>query len=383
MVKISRCLLCMLFCCIVAVSCDFDQLYTREEIENIIAEKGSAHLTFYIDWSETERPTGMTLYLFPKTGKPDLDTVPYVYHTNAVDEFSTTVPDQDYSVVCFNQSEEEFSNLKFSFSSFEDSQVIIKEESEEEKGDTKLYGSNMKTTTRGFNASGTLRPSMLSCASNGSVKSSETRGFNASGTLRPKNFVLGVNVKVNVFGLKSARAVTGTITNMSAGFKMGLLTTLPTTCDMRLADWSLQANENDSLPGTIETTFGTFGLPNTRYNNLSLSRGDTAESDTAQQSIALNLTFYLVNGDTVQFSRDLTEEVTEQFHEAQKQEEETGNPVANIDVEVGTSTEKVDPNAEYPNNVTEQGGLILPHVVNGLQVGVSDWGETNNIEIRF
>lgn len=357
-------------------SCTFDKLYTREEIEAMVAEEGSAHLTFYVDWSDTETPTGMTLYLFPNTGKPALDTVPYVYHTNTVDVFTTTVPDQDYSVVCFNQSETEFANLKFSFSSFAESQVMLKEENELTDENTKVFGTQI---TRGFNASGTLRPKGLSIAARPSVKGSITRGFNASGTLRPRSVINGVNLKVNVYGLKSAKAVEGSITNMSAGYRMGISRTIETTCDMHLGNWDLSVNENDSLPGSIETVFGTFGLPSNLTSYAPATRG--LADDT--QDICLNLSFFLINGDTVRFSRNLTQEFVEQFEKAHQIGIETGETVAEIEVEVGTSTEKVNPDSTYVDNVTEQGGLILPKVVNGLSVGVNDWGDTNIIDISF
>ena len=262
------------------------------------------------------------------------------------------------------------------FRSSQEKAEQLKEENELTDENTKVFGTQI---TRGFNASGTLRPKGLSIAARPSVKGSITRGFNASGTLRPRSVINGVNLKVNVYGLKSAKAVEGSITNMSAGYRMGISRTIETTCDMHLGNWDLSVSENDSLPGSIETVFGTFGLPSNLTSYAPATRG--LADDT--QDICLNLSFFLINGDTVRFSRNLTQEFVEQFEKAHQIGIETGETVAEIEVEVGTSTEKVNPDSTYVDNVTEQGGLILPKVVNGLSVGVNDWGDTNIIDISF
>ncbi len=371
----ARCILLLALGGSILPSCSFEPLYTREEIEQMVEEANTAHLTFYIDWSQTLEPTGMTLYLFPNTGNAGIDTVPYIFHTNTIDVFETNVPNQDYHVICFNQSEKEFANLTFIFGSFDDAQVMIAADADSQNESTKVFGTQI---TRGFNASGTLQPRGFSSASQKSIRSKMTRGFNASGTLQPKSAIQSMSMKVNVFGLQNAVSVQGSITNLSAGYSFSNDKPINTLCDMQLRNWTFTYSNNDSLPGSIETTFGTFGLSESVVQSVAATR-DGQNPD----QIALIVEFHLVNGDTLITKTDLTDEVQAKYKEAEQEKEEGQTQDINVKVEVGADTEKIDPEADYEGNVTDQGGIVLPKVANGFSVGVNDWGETNVIDIEF
>lgn len=371
--------LLFVLCALTLGSCSFSHIMSEDEYNGL----DKATLDFDIDWSELdEKPTGMTLYFFPCDDNP-IDTTIYHYSYNKVDHVRVFLPEQDYAVICINRSESEFADLKFDFSSFEDACVLAKEESE--IVNTKLR-SNMNGT-RAYNAIGTLKPSSFGSASKSSVKKA-TRAYNAIGTLKPIKPIKGMSLTVHVFGLNKGVTVSGSISNLSAGVSLKNQMPLKTTLNQKLdADnWKINLPAADSLPGAIECSFGTFGVPlGDQYSDLFPTRGEADTIEVFEKNI-LELVFKLPDGDSAVFQKDVTEQVRKEFvrviEEQNEIQPEPGHEPEEMEVELGKPDDLGGSNDAEEDGETTDGTLILHKTKAGFNVKIDKW-ETNTISITL
>lgn len=426
--NIFRLLLVSAFTVVAFSSCEFRQVMTYDEIYL----DHMAVFDYDIDWSNlSEKPSGMTIIFYPIESS---DTKTYQFHTNAVSHFHAVLPDQDYALICFNQSEEEFALLKFSgLDQYVTSIVTLK--SDEELGTQGLLNSGIIRGTRGYNASGVLTPGDIASSSISSVRRYQsilsgsgsynpgglqgnggllnnqggltpTRGYNASGVLTPGDIVNNMSITIHVVGLEYTNSVSGTLTGLSCGRNLANKFPLAETLDQNVTEWVVTRPSSDVLVGTISANVGTFGIP---------VEGSRALTDDFEPNV-LHLSFTMTDNSVVNFDVDITEDIRDAFEEnfvggsdddqiannesggeggtdnpSNPQDpvnpEEPNKPATSFDIyiEVGAdTTPSDDPLTDDPDATTSEGTIILHRTEGkGFHVGVEGWGEEVIHDIVF
>lgn len=336
-------------------SCHFREILSNEEY----IDAAQARIDFHVDWSRLDKnPTGLTLYCYPTDdSNTDNKQKAYCYHTNKVEHVEVVLPDNDYSVICFNQSEAEFSKLNFDFSTFEGASVTIKSP-EEYQG---AYGSTL-----------VVQPEDFAAATLASVKKGQTRGYNATNSLMPKPPIKPMQVEVYVIGLTNSVQVSGKMSNLSRGVKLHGFEPKEETYDQVLepSDWTIEVPESGELPGKLSTKFGTFGLPKKK----SASRALTEESE-ARQILMLDFKAYgeslgHVDIDFTDVMKQLEEDIA-----SGKREDYTiisGNP--------GTT---VGEDEDDEAHVLPDGTVLIKKPVKSSGVSVESWGDTTLIVLNL
>lgn len=334
-------------------SCHFREIIPPEEYSD--ADK--AKLDFYIDWSQLgQRPTGVTLCCYPSdvasTGKNC-----YYLHSNNVDHVYAELPDDDYAVICFNQSEEEFAKLKFDLNTFDDASVSIKSPEE-------YHGAIGSTLV--------IQPEDFAVATLASVKHGGTRGYNNESVLMPQPPIKPMQMDLYVIGLTPTVEVTGTLTNLSKGVTLRDLEPMEEVFDQKLepSDWKIEVAKEEKKPGKLTTKFGTFGLPKKK----SASRALTEESE-ARQILMLDFKAY---GESLgHVDIDFTDVMKQQEEDiaSGKREDYTvisGNP--------GTT---VGEDEDDDAHVLPDGTILIKKPVKSSGVSVESWGDTTLIVLKL
>ena len=330
------------------VSCSPRHIMTEEELQ----EEKTSHLEFYIDWRELDvKPTGITLYFFP-VGSHLLSNKIECKHYNTVDHVTLEMLNQDYSVICFNQSESEFAKLKFNFDSYEEASVMVKDESEMPLvGDEPLL----------------ISPQEFASAAMPSVKAGQTRGYNATGSLVPRIGVASMSIDVFAFGVTQNSKIVGVLTNLSQGLRMMDQTPLdvPFTQPLPSSIWKVDESKVDTLPSKISVSFGTFGLP------LGLM-GTRAAADEPLRNI-LKLSVYEEEVQLGYFEIDVTDMLYGQWLNYSK------GLTSIMSIVIGRSDDKDD--GKNPNShITPAGSLVLDKKLDHSFVDVSSWEQGDTIQ---
>ena len=256
---------------------------------------GEMNVTFDVNWSNMPtKPTGLTLCFYPLGGIGN-DTI---MHFDVVDKVSVTLPEQDYSVICFNQSETEFPEYKFDLSSYESASVSGVENS-------------------------SLKAGTLAVASMNSVNSSTTRALNLMGVLKPTNVVRSMSLKVHVEGLRERVEVHGSLSNMSTGVTMCDRKPIAEVADLPLPPevWNVTVPDDVSIPTELTANFATFGvLFDDDFDVLTRAASDVDLHNILHITVKSEETGEIVYEDEV----DVTEEVVEQYLAAVEAEEQQG-----------------------------------------------------------
>ncbi len=325
------------------VSCHSRRIMTEEEYE----EENKAKIDLYFDWCALEKkPTGLTLYFYP-TGDEIVDNKVICKHSNDVDHIYVSLPEQDYSVICFNQSESEFSRLEFDFDSFENAAVLVKSE------DQVQTGGNVTTL---------LSPQDLAVGTIESVKSTGTRGFNHNSTLHPKPPIKNLEVDAYVYGLTRNTKVSAKLTNLSIGQNLATNNTLTKTYDQTLPEdvWSVNVPDVDTIAGLISASFGTFGL----VTDSSMTRA----FDLNDLRNILQLAFFQNGMELTRFDIDVTDQLRAQL------ERILSGEVADFHIILGKSQDEISDDSD--SYITDDGTIVLSTKVSGTTVGVNDWQDT-------
>lgn len=357
-------------------SCEMRNVLSQEEYDNL----HKAAFGIQVDWSELkEKPTGMSVYIYEVDG-------PRRYHfkTNNVDYFRVdTLPEADYQILVFNQTEEEFAHLEFeNMNEYYDATVRV-------RPDTTADELNWETRSfLGYNNSGMLRPGSFAVASVPSAKFDLTRGYNNSGMLRPGNMIGEMNINVHVMGLHNAARVEGTISGMSTGRTMATAAIIPQSMTQTLPDWDINLADNDSTPGSVTISFGTFGTMHQASRALETRTGNAATGETSttgensttgsesmledEYSNIVTVIFHMVDGSVQTFTFDATDAI-EEIHDPDEGETDigggSGNYVMNLELEVGT---------EIVPAIT-----LDPVYTDGIHPTVQNWGDTIVHNITF
>lgn len=334
-------------------SCHFREIIPPEEYSD--ADK--AKLDFYIDWSQLgQRPTGVTLCCYPSdVASTGMNC--YYLHSNNVDHVYAELPDDDYAVICFNQSEEEFAKLKFDLNTFDDASVSIKSPEE-------YHGAIGSTLV--------IQPEDFAVATLASVKHGGTRGYNNESVLMPQPPIKPMQMDLYVIGLTPTVEVTGTLTNLSKGVTLRDLEPMEEVFDQKLepSDWKIEVAKEEKKPGKLTTKFGTFGLPKKK----GASRALTEESE-ARQILMLDFKAY---GESLgHVDIDFTDVMKQQEEDiaSGKREDYTvisGNP--------GTT---VGEDEDDDAHVLPDGTILIKKPVKSSGVSVESWGDTTLIVLKL
>lgn len=341
-------------------ACHSRHILSEEEYE----ESSKANIEINLDWRELdEKPTGVTVYFYP-TDVEAPDYKVYDYHSNNVDQVKVSLPEQDYSFICFNQTEEEFSGLKFNLSSFEEATVIAMSDEEMDYRPTIT-----PRLTRGYNRTCALTPRNFGCGSQKSVRSS--RGYNRTCSLTPNVPAKPLTVSAHVYGLVAGVKISGSLTNLSRGVKLNNLEPLDEKLDQILTPdmWTVKAPTKEGGPSIISTTFGTFGLSNKSKTPTRAGEGEDTGGEVDEQNI-LTLDFSIGSTDLGSFQIDLTETLYNQ-----KSGVESGK-VDGYGATIGSSD---DPDADLTTGetyMTGSGSIVIGKTYETEGVNVDAWKDT-------
>lgn len=334
-------------------SCHFREIIPPEEYSD--ADK--AKLDFYIDWSQLgQRPTGVTLCCYPSdvasTGKNC-----YYLHSNNVDHVYAELPDDDYAVICFNQSEEEFAKLKFDLNTFDDASVSIKSPEE-------YHGAIGSTLV--------IQPEDFAVATLASVKHGGTRGYNNESVLMPQPPIKPMQMDLYVIGLTPTVEVTGTLTNLSKGVTLRDLEPMEEVFDQKLepSDWKIEVAKEEKKPGKLTTKFGTFGLPKKKGASRAVS-----EEEELRQILSLH---FKSNGEDLgQVAIDFTEVMKKLDEEIANGKRDDYNVVS------GNPETTIGEGEDEETHALDNGTIVLKKIEVSNSVTVDGWKTIDVIDITL
>ncbi len=341
-------------------SCEFRHIMSEDEYNSM----NKATLEFDINWSELdEKPTGATLVFFPCDEHPVNPQI-HTIHTNKVDKVTVSLPDQDYSVICFNQSETEFAALKFGLESFEDAFVQIKSDAETSNAN------NRYDWTRGYNARTSIQPKSFASSSLSSIKASATRGYNARTSIQPKPPIKSLSLSVSVFGINKSVLLKSRLKNLSSGIKLGTKKLLTETVDQEIAtdSWKMDLSKDEKTASILTTSFGTFGIDPALYKTKA-TRALTEEEPVGERVI-LALDFFMPDGTVYNIEIDVTDQLLRQLLDM-----ETNGSKRDLRIIIGNKYDPEGSNNAPEDYITSLGSINLHKTFEGMNVGVQDWGD--------
>ncbi|MCQ2245935.1 MAG: DUF5119 domain-containing protein [Bacteroidaceae bacterium] len=288
-------------------------------------------LTLYFDWSEMEeKPTGMTVFLYPIDGG-----TPYRYISNQVDSMTVVVPLDDYKVMVFNQTVEEFPEL-----GFRGLDAVMSAE---------IYVPESSNLTRGYNTSARLKGGSVATKSTSTPAVVRSVVDYAKMYIKPEIRIFDMNVIVHVKGLEYAKKVWGTVSGLASGFMMGVEELDTESLTQELYDWKIDRPVSGGV-GTISTTFGTFGIPH------------LTDETSGSANVDLEL-FFELKDETVAIFKFPVQNYIKVRHDGQGSRLE-------INLELGT---------DVSGNIPP---LELPESSNG-NFNLHPWGPTQDFDIVF
>lgn len=347
--------------------------------------EGDYTMVIEVDWSNMpEDPTGMTLLFYPSDG-----SMPYMRLTNSVYQYVITLPEDDYKIIIFNQSETEFSFLDFiGLDKFETAEVhVVDSEDDGLSRIDRLF--HLPSQNKGTRAKTNRIKITPNSFGSGTVTSSEqagtpiTRAKTNRIKVTPNSNVGQMSVTVRVQGLTrepaagaAVAAVNGALTGLGSGVMLGSQSLTPAPLTQELDDWTINYCENGSNVGTITTNFGTFGIsPSVDYTRSNSQMDDgrapsdlsyVEESDEDDTRNILYLNFRLTDGTYVPYRFDVTHRIIER-------NEVDGVIVVSVvlELDLGIGIDGVDDGLDEPIILPPTG---LPYTESGISV--KNWGDT-------
>ncbi len=241
----------------------------------------TANVRIDVDWSRFEpyeKPTGMTLMLYPENRLLDEGTRDemgaqgttatsdgVVTHlTNTTSHAVLSLPANRYHVLVFNQSTTEFGSFTFRDMEELGSAVVVMR-----------YRSRWYRSRDGGDGDVATDPEWLGVGNYDGAQVTQamidaeadrlaTGGQTPPTVIAeviPDNVIYTVKVRVymnNIYNLRSARA---SMTGMAEGYQLTRDRRLPTTATHLLEQWRMTQDEADPTKGYIDAAFTCFGLP--------------------------------------------------------------------------------------------------------------------------
>ena len=311
-------------------------------------------MTIDVDWSDMEeKPTGMTILFYPSDNK-----LPIMRLTNNVDHYECVLPDDDYTILVFNQSENEFASLKFSgLESLNTSGVFVIDDPNAENRIDRLYKIE-RSRTRAKTAVATMKNNI-----GAAVKKASTRAKTAAASMKSNRLTNKMSVTVEVENLVQTRApgndvvaVNGALTGLASGFLFGQNKYPDESLTQELDDWEIHYATDASGIGYVHTEFIVFGI------SPLVGSGKTTLTEEDLKNI-LYLNFRLADGTYVPFRFEATDRIIEHTISGEFDTE------IKLELHIGVKIPDVDDGLDNPIVLPEEG---LPY--GGFHFNISDWG---------
>ena len=339
-------------------ACDF------REVADKLPEEELEQYIIYVDWSDLdEKPTGMTLLFYPSNGG-----LPIMRLSNNVDRYECMLPPDNYRILVFNQSENEFSYLKFlGLKDFNTAEAYFIEDENPSDRIDRLYG---LPDTRAKVSTSAMKPRGLGSAAQipGSVRAKVN-----SVSLKGRSNISPTHISVQVRGLVSAArsgakvvAVNGALTGLATGYFMGTNKLAQESYTQELDDWTIDYADSEDGIGTVSTTIGAFGISPL----VKGSAEDTGDDDTQN---VLYLNFRLLDGTYVSYRFIVSARVVETI-------DKEGDITVTVllEINLGVPMDGVDDGLDEPIILPETG---IPY--GNIDMNVNSWGDPIDQDITI
>lgn len=389
----------LLLCLTMLTGCEYREVVTADKYDELIEEDNSCLYVLDIDWSEMdELPTGMTVHFYPSDGR-----FPYIRLSNEVEHLEVVLPQDEYRVLVFNQSVNEFASLSFTGEGAWDTFMVEAKEfdSQGESRIDRLYklesqansapryvqnsdGTRAKVCNSRLKVKGLGTATATMSSEQALPTQAPTRAKVCNSRLKVTPGINRMTVSVRVQGLSTSTlnldmtptvaAVNGALTGLASGMMMTTGDLTSSSLTQELDEWVINSVNTPSAIGSVICEFGVFGI-SPQVTGINHSRTvtmmnaetytESSEEDDTRNILYLN--FRLTNGTYVPFRFDVTDRIREQLHD----------DYIELTLDIGINlTPGEEDELDDPLHLPDNG---LPY--GGLGISVKDWGETENQEI--
>ncbi len=326
-----------------------------EHRELCVDHTHTAEVDFTIDWSQytEERPTGMTIMVYPQNGEK-----PIKYLTNDIYRVKLDLEAGIYDAFVFNQSVEEYAYVGFrGMDTFETAEAYATTtesrwyngKMEEEKvlnGERVVDEPEWMATDTMMNIVVTkaMVDSTEKALQKNNVQKRRASNF-FMGRFVPQNIMSTIVVTVHLDGIYNLRSEKAWLSGLAEGYFLGQHKISGNRVTQIIERWNVQQDKADPTKGTITATMISFGLP----ERHALQPKDNI----------LNLSLLLVDNKTMM---KYTFEVGDQMRY-----DEQAERTMYINLTIKEPLPDVKPEG------AEEGGF---------DVTVDDWGEDENVDIE-
>ncbi len=327
--------------------------------ESIDPSDGTMQMIIDVDWSDLEeKPSGMTILFYPSGNK-----VPIMRLSNNVDHYECILPEDDYSILVFNQSENEFAALKFTgLENLSTSGVFLIDDPNLENRIDRLYKLK-KAMTRAKSATASMKTNLASALK----KSSASRAKSVTASMKATRHTSMMSVTVEVANLvQSTRAeksnavvaVNGALTGLASGYLFGQQKNPDESLTLELDDWEIHYADSSNGIGYVSTQFIVFGISPLIHSGKSGLTEEDLEN-------ILYLNFLLEDGTYIPFQFNVSDRIVEN-----KINEDLDVEIE-LEVHIGIQIPNITDGLDDPIVLPQTG---LPYEDGGLQLNISDWG---------
>lgn len=218
-----------------------------------------------VDWRRFEpyeKPTGMTLTLFPEAGQQV-----FTRQSNTTTHAVMNLPADRYHVLVYNQSPSEFGSFRFQNT---DDPLLVSVVSEEHS--SRWY------TGRGDNDRVATEPEWLGVGNYSDAEVTEAmveeqayimqgiskqprNGEPVIATVTPENVIHTISVEVHIQGMHNLRSARASLTGLAEGYYLAQSKRMDTEVTHLIEEWAATRDDVDPTKGYIESSFTCFGLP--------------------------------------------------------------------------------------------------------------------------
>lgn len=327
-----------------SASCVHKELCERHEHLNY------SRVRIDVDWTDFlpyERPTGMTVSMYPE----DASKSSVTELTNDINYAVLNLPEGGYSLLVYNQSTSEFGSFRFmDMDDFSKSRVVGEELTSrwyKSSGDSETVIANPEWLGVESRTDLVVTSQMVELT-NAALQMGSKAGESTIASARPKNVIATLNAIIHIKGIYNIRSVRASISGMASGYMLGAGCTTQEKATQLMEEWSLTADKSNPVNGTINSKITSFGLP----------QGHNDEPDENY----LNVSILLVDGTTV---LDYSFPVGNQFRY-----EMIGGAEIQLSLVLELSID-----APLPDVEPDGGGS------GGFEAVVDDWGDEQEIDI--
>lgn len=384
-------------------SCEFRQVYPEDYFND--EQDPRIWYDVDVDWSELdEEPAGMSLYFYPSDG-----SMPYVRLTNDVHHYECLLPEDDYSLLVFNRSADEFADLGFLnlnvFNLAEVYAVLVNDPdksridrlfdlppaaSPSHKNNTRAKVTTTSLKPRSF-ASSAIQSTQAVFQQGGQMTRPLTRAKVTTTSIKPRTGISTMTVSVRVRGLDITAtgeqknfvvAVNGAMTGLAPGLMLNSgAPSLSSSLTQELDDWTITpASGSSDGVGTVTCVFGVFGtspivtsgVPAMGMSRILQMTGideyrESSDEDDINNYLYLN--FRLSDDTYIPYRFEVTDRIVE-HHEGGEEGDDDEEEVT-LTIDVGVSVDGVDDDLNDPIILPETG---IPY--GGFQPSVTGWGDS-------